>query len=136
MKILVVEDDSTTRRMVSSCVERAGHAAVCCSGGNLAWSILQDNPDTGLIITDILMPDLDGRELVQKVRADPKLATIPVVMISGTVRLSEIHQMLELGALRFLPKPVRLDELKKYVTSLIEERKATRSAQDASQQIR
>jgi len=127
MKILVVEDDLTTRLLVRSCVEKMGHAAICCSGGEIAWTVLKDNSDIGLVITDILMPDLDGRELVKRMRGEAAFSGMPVIMISGTVKLSEINQILNLGTARFLPKPVRVEELRQDVYSLLEEQRRARA---------
>ncbi len=132
MKILVVEDDLTTRLLVRSCVEKMGHAAICCSGGQMALTVLKDNPDIGLVVTDILMPDLDGRELVKTIRADSELSGMPVIMISGTVKLSEINQLLALGMSRFLAKPVRVEELRQDIFSLLEERKRARRDEAAA----
>lgn len=122
MRILIVEDDPVSRLLIERVVTVMGNSVIRASGGRLAWGIVKDNPDIDLIITDISMPDLDGREFVRLVRADKKIAHIPIIMISGVISLHEISHALELGASRFMAKPIKAEELKQYVFHFAEQR--------------
>lgn len=117
--VLLVEDDAITRKILARGVSSIGHSPVEASSGTLALDILKDNPEIRLLITDLLMPGLDGRELVRRVRNLPLHAEMPIIMVSGQVKLSEINEVLLLGASRFLPKPVNTQDLALYVEHLL-----------------
>lgn len=104
--ILVVDDDVTTLRILHAVLTAAGHSSVCATDGLRALTILEDNPSIALLVTDVLMPKLDGRELIATLRRDPNRADLPVIIMSATVTVSEIVKLLEEGASRFLAKPV------------------------------
>lgn len=118
-KILIVEDDLVSRKILVRCMENMGHIAIQASDGLRAFDILQDNPDIDLVITDLMMAKMDGKELVRILRSIEKFKTLPIVMVSGIVPLRDIIEILNLGASRFLPKPLDTEELKKYVIQLL-----------------
>jgi len=119
LKVLICDDDLITRKLLSRTVESLGHTAINASSGKKAWDILMDNSDISLLITDIAMPDLDGRELIKTIRGNESVAKLPIIIVSGVVGYNEIREILELGASRFMPKPLDLSELKKYIEALI-----------------
>ncbi len=104
--VLVVDDEKATRKTIGGILSRDGHQVVLASDGLRALHLLEDNPQIELMITDVIMPGLDGRELVAKVRENPKTASLPTLIMSATVKVSEIRALLEAGAGRFLAKPV------------------------------
>ncbi|MFH1139513.1 MAG: response regulator, partial [Pseudomonadota bacterium] len=114
-KILVVEDEAEIRQLLIELVENAGHSAFGAGNGLLGWNLLKDNADVTLVITDIRMPEHDGRELIAKIRADSGLADLPVIIISGAVGPKEISDLLSMGATAFLPKPIGPGELENYL---------------------
>lgn len=118
-KVLICEDSLTDRKIIASALEALGHFCVHCSDGKTAWKILQDNPDIALVITDILMPEMDGGQLIRAMRAHEQLARTPVIIISGVLRLDEIDHLLQLGASRFLPKPISSSELSEYAGRIL-----------------
>lgn len=119
MKVLIAEDEPSTRAVLAHTVERLGFPVIQASDGQRAWEILLDNPDIGLLVTDMMMPKLDGRSFIERVRKDPHLATMPVLVVSGVISLNQINDLLEQGASRFLPKPIDLMEFRRYVTALM-----------------
>ncbi len=118
-KILVAEDEKNTLDLFSTVIERMGHAVIKCRDGQVAWEILEANPDIQLVMCDIAMPRLDGRQLIQRIRAFPEFANLPVVAISGVIRARDIADLLEHGATCFLPKPVNVNELRETVSTYI-----------------
>ena len=114
-KILVVEDEAEIRQLLIELSENAGHSAFGARNGLHGWNLLKDNPDVALVITDIRMPEHDGRELIGKIRADPELVNLPVIIISGAVGPKEIADVLSMGATAFLPKPIGPGELEAYL---------------------
>ena len=118
-KIVIAEDDIVCRTLMSKVVEKMGHSAIQCSNGKRAWEIVTDNTDVAMLITDIVMPDMDGKELVNAIRDNETMKNMPIIIVSGVVSYSEIRSILELGASRFMPKPINSDELKNYVKNLL-----------------
>ena len=118
-KILIVEDELTTRKVIARTVSRLGHSSIEASNGFVAWQILNDNPDISLLITDMVMPDMDGWQLLEKLKADSRLTSLPVIIVSGYVKLHEINDILIAGASRFLPKPIDVHMLAEYIELLL-----------------
>ncbi len=105
-KILVVDDDPTPRLLVVRVLERSGYSCIESSNGRRALEVLQDNPSIRAVITDMVMPEVDGRELVSCMMNDPVLKKIPIIIMSGIVSAKSIKDLLRAGAERFIPKPV------------------------------
>lgn len=113
--ILIAEDDAAARKMVGGMVSSMGLVPILCRDGLRAWETFQDNPDIALVITDVQMPNMDGRQLIQQLRAVPERADLPVLIMSAVVGPREIADLLERGATAFLPKPVSYDDVSEYV---------------------
>ena len=74
-----------------------------------------DNQDIDLLITDFSMPEMDGRRLIQRIRNSSNLKQIPIIIVSGVVGPKEIADVLEAGATAFLPKPLKVKDIKEYI---------------------
>jgi CheY-like chemotaxis protein len=118
-KILIAEDDLTSRAILQRSVEELGHAVFCCRTGRQAWEALQVNQDIQMLITDVQMPEMDGRELIRNLRASSELKHLPVLIISGAVGPKAIADLLAQGATLFLPKPLDVEEVKTYVSRYV-----------------
>jgi CheY-like chemotaxis protein len=82
--ILIVDDHAETCRGLSRLLRHAGHASVCLNSGDAALAYLSHNPDLpDLVILDVMMPGIDGMEVLRRVRADPRTQEVPVVMFSA-----------------------------------------------------
>ena len=114
-KILVVEDDRVSRLIIVNSVNKQGHVTIQASDGQRAWTILEDNPDIDLIITDMMMPYLNGQELLARIRESSQYSAAPVIVISGVIGPKAISKVLKEGAGAFLPKPISTLELQEYV---------------------
>ena len=123
-KILIADDDLTSRTVLVQAVRSEGYSTIEASTGMRAWNILSDNSDIVGLITDMMMPDLSGENLIQLMRGTAQYKDTPIIMVSGVVPLADINHILELGASRFLPKPVNLGYLREYLAALFEEEKA------------
>lgn len=117
-KILVAEDDSTTRMLLLRTLEAMGHQILLSPDGRHALASLESNPGIGLLITDMVMPEMDGRALINAVRERGHKLTI--VIMSAVVGVREIADLLDHGASFFLPKPIKLSELREYVDRSVE----------------
>jgi DNA-binding response OmpR family regulator len=85
-KILVVDDDVDTLRLVGLMLQRQGYEIVAASSGRQALSMARsDDPD--LIILDVMMPDMDGYEVTRRLRSDQSTSTIPIIMFTAKTQL-------------------------------------------------
>jgi adenylate cyclase len=102
--ILIVDDDALNRRLLTKSLENDGHRATDVDNGFAALSALEsERPD--LVLLDIVMPGLDGIEVLERMKADADLRHIPVIMISGVDDTESVVRCLESGAEDILPKP-------------------------------
>jgi CheY-like chemotaxis protein len=117
--VLVADDDPGTRSVLAKILRARGLQVIMASDGLRARSILEDNPDIRLLITDVVMPGLDGRDLVASVRRDPRHADTAIIVMSAQVTVGEITRLLELGATRFIAKPVNERALYEEVDAIL-----------------
>lgn len=109
--ILIVEDIPYLLELMEVTLKYKGYQVITARNGEEAWGmILVDRPV--LILTDILMPKLDGFAFAHKLRNDPRTADLPIIFVSATYISKEDKDFaLSLGAVRFLEKPVEAEEL-------------------------
>jgi adenylate cyclase len=103
-RILVVDDDPLNRKLLAKSLERDGHEVHVAAGGAECLATLATTP-VDVVLLDILMPDLDGFQVLERIKDDPELRHIPVVMISGLEDIESVVRCIEMGAEDFLPKP-------------------------------
>ncbi|HVL50632.1 MAG TPA: response regulator [Actinomycetota bacterium] len=103
-KVLVVDDDPINRRLLQRSLEREGLTVEAAGDGGVALERLTESR-FDIVVLDILMPQVDGFEVLATMKADPKLRRIPVVVISGLDEMDSVVRCIELGADDFLAKP-------------------------------
>jgi CheY-like chemotaxis protein len=109
--ILVVEDIAAVRELIEVQLKLRGYSVATARDGYEALSLM-DSLKPAVVVTDILMPRMDGFALAHRLRADPRTAALPIIFLSATYVSAEDERFaLNLGAQRFLPKPVDADEL-------------------------
>lgn len=119
LSVLVVDDDLATRLAISDYLEALGYSVIAANNGQEALSLLvQYQPQ--LIVADILMPEMDGYELVRRIRQKPEFRLLPVIFLSARAKTEERIRGYELGCDIYLPKPFELEELGVVVRSLLE----------------
>lgn len=109
-RILFIDDDPLTLETLKRSVELFGHESVLASSGEQALSLAANQPPD-LIMTDMMLPDMDGLSLVGRLNDDPNLANIPVVVLSASPEVDAAELSLAAGAREFITKPVRLQNL-------------------------
>jgi CheY-like chemotaxis protein len=102
-RILVVEDDADSRFLLEYYVERAGGRALLAHDGHHAIALL-DSAEVDLILTDLMMPRVDGRALLEIVKQHPQLAPIPVIAV--TASSTDRQTLLVVGFAGHVQKPV------------------------------
>jgi CheY-like chemotaxis protein len=101
--ILVVDDDASVRGGLSRLLRASGFLVTCAAGGEAAlFRLGESTPD--LVLLDLSMPQIDGLEVLRRIRADARTADVPVVMLSATSDAAMRDRALNGGANDFLPK--------------------------------
>ena len=112
--VLIVDDETVLREVVGDVLRDEGYAAVLAADGREALDLLaSERPD--LVLMDVMMPGLDGREAYLAMRSHPDLPAVPVVMTSAAVGPDRLDPSIA----GYLPKPFDLDRLLDLVASLI-----------------
>ncbi|MEG3661902.1 response regulator [Celeribacter halophilus] len=118
-RILLVEDEDNIAIAIEVLLGRAGYDLVRVSRGDQALpNIRAQQPN--LVVLDVTLPGCSGYEVCQRLRSDPSLSHIPVLMMSARVSQAEQRKGLAMGADAFLTKPFAMDDLKGLVARLIE----------------
>ena len=106
MKLLVVDDSSTMRRIIKNTLQRLGFDDVLeAEHGVEAWQILERTPDINVLITDWNMPEMNGLDLVRKVRAEKKYENMPIIMVTTEGGKAEVITALKAGVNNYIVKP-------------------------------
>jgi two-component system chemotaxis response regulator CheY len=120
MKILVVDDSSTMRRIIVNTLGRLGYKDVVqAADGVEAWDALQNNPDIGVVITDWNMPNMNGLELVKKIRAEEKYIDVPIIMVTTEGGKAEVITALKAGVNNYIVKPFTPQVLKEKLQAVL-----------------
>jgi len=115
-KILIAEDDRISQKLAAKIVEELGHTAFVSPHGKHAYEALTASNDFDLLLTDIMMPEMDGQQLIQTMRGNQQFADFPIIIMSAVVGMNDISNLLKLGATLFLAKPLDRHELQNYIS--------------------
>jgi adenylate cyclase len=103
-KVLVVDDTEMNRDMLCSLLEADGHKSAVAENGRLALEILKAKP-FDLVLLDVMMPEMNGYQVLEHVKSDSSLRDIPVIVLSALDEIGSVVRCIELGAEDYLPKP-------------------------------
>jgi signal transduction histidine kinase/DNA-binding response OmpR family regulator len=137
-RALVVDDDVRVRAFLCAALQSAGWAVTQAGSGADALRLVASRPD--LVVLDVGLPDLSGREVCRRIKAAPETATVPILMLSGVyVDSADRSQALEDGSDAYLTKPVTTRELLATTRALLRTARAERMTvehQRAEQELR
>ena len=120
VSILVVDDEENAREGLSKILSKEGYSVETAANGKEAIDIIKDQ-SLDLVITDMRMPMMDGFEVLREIK---KLnETIGVIMVTAYGEVESYLEAINLGAFEYINKPVRVNELKRVITKVLEERK-------------
>lgn len=109
-RVLIVDDDPATLRMIEYIFDRADYEVYLAATGPEALS-KADEAKPDLVILDVMMPDVTGLEVCQRLRAQPALARLPIIMLSAKDQLEDKVNGFQAGADDYVAKPVEPQEL-------------------------
>jgi CheY-like chemotaxis protein len=109
-KILVADDEPPIVRLMEFILARHGHQMLTAVNGEQALAMVREHaPD--LVLLDIMMPRVDGYEVARTLRADPKLAQMPIIMLSAKAQEEDIQRGMEVGVDAYITKPFSPEHL-------------------------
>src|SRR3979490_655923 len=110
-KVLLVDDDAELVELMTKVLEEDGRFEVRVAGNGFDAGMMVKEYHPDLIVLDVMLPDINGKEVCQRVRSDPTLGDVRIICISGMVEEDKIAELLASGANEFLQKPFEGDQL-------------------------
>ncbi len=110
-KVLVVDDDVRNIFALSSVLERRGMTVLTAGTGREAITMVESTPDIGIVLMDIMMPEMDGYETMQVIRQNPSFRRLPMIALTAKAMKGDREKCLEAGASEYLAKPVNTEQL-------------------------
>ncbi len=128
--VLVVDDSADALSLINDALESAGMDVLVALEGKQALTIAQRiRPD--IVLLDAIMPNMDGFQTCQAMKADPRLASIPVIFMTGLSETADVVRGLEAGGVDYLTKPIEPSELLARMKVHLSNARLTNSAQSA-----
>lgn len=119
-KILIIEDDNFLQGLEAKKLSKEGYEILASSNSQEAFKILEGADKVDMILLDLLLPEVDGFTILQKVRENKNLANLPVIVFSNLSEEKDIDRAKKLGISEFMVKSnFTLDELTEKVRSII-----------------
>lgn len=108
---LVIEDNEHTSYLLSFMLERAGFHVDVVDNGRDAEQWIEDAPAAGIVLLDLMLPHVDGFQLLIRMRESPEWREVPIVVVSARTAEADVVRALDLGADDYVTKPFRPQEL-------------------------
>ena len=126
-RILIVDDDPDALTLIGLTLERRGYTVLRASGGTEALMMVEaERPH--LVLLDLMMPHMDGYEVCRRIKSDPHMSSIPIVMLTAKAQMASQVEGYRVGADDYVTKPVHPDDLASHIRTVLE-RARERSAQ-------
>ncbi len=109
--VLVVDDDVRNLFALTTVFERFNINVVTAESGKEAIQILTENAGIEMVLMDIMMPEMDGYETIQKIRREHKNSTLPIIAVTAKAMKGDRQKCIEAGASDYITKPVKIDQL-------------------------
>jgi CheY-like chemotaxis protein len=110
-KVLLVDDNARNIFALSSVLERRGMAVLTATTGSEAIDMLQSTPGVAICLMDIMMPEMDGYQTMEVIRANPAFRRLPIIALTAKAMKGDREKCLEAGASDYLAKPVNTEQL-------------------------
>ncbi len=110
MKVLIADDDPVSRRLLQSYLQKWGYEVVVAVNGADAWRLFEQG-EFPLVLSDWMMPEVDGRELIRRIRASPRPNYVYTILLTSRSQKEDLVEGMEAGADDFVGKPFLAEEL-------------------------
>jgi len=109
VSLLVVEDNTISQRMLEVMLQSNGYSVVTAKNGRQALERLAERDDVQMILTDLMMPEMDGLQLLEEIAKIPKWKAIPVIVLTSLSDADTVRRVMQLGCRNYLVKPLKED---------------------------
>lgn len=110
-KVLIVDDDEELVELMVDVFSRDGRFDIKSANNGFGAGMLVKEFRPDLVVLDVMLPDINGKEVCQRVRSDPSMKTVKIICISGMVEQDKIQDLMAAGANEFMNKPFSVDKL-------------------------
>jgi len=110
-RILLIEDEADIAVLARFALEDAGYDVQATDNGTSGLEILRGDPSIGLVILDLMLPGMNGYEVLETIKSDPVLSKVPVLIFSALVQEREVDMGYRLGAVGYIRKPFDADNM-------------------------
>lgn len=119
-RILIVDDDIRNVFALTHVLGRVGIRVKYAENGREGLEVLDRTPDVSLVLMDIMMPEMDGYEMIKAIRQAPRFADLPVIALTAKAMPGDREKAIESGANDYIPKPVDVDRLLTVICGLLD----------------
>ncbi|MFE0374153.1 ATP-binding protein, partial [Streptomyces inhibens] len=119
-RILIVDDDIRNVFALTHVLGRVGISVKYAENGREGLEVLDRTPDVSLVLMDIMMPEMDGYEMIKAIRQAPRFAELPVIALTAKAMPGDREKAIESGANDYIPKPVNVDRLLSVICQLLD----------------
>jgi len=119
-EILIIDDDSKNIFALSAVLKSKKYPCVSAMSADQGLKILSANKNIGVVLMDMMMPEMDGYEAIGKMKSDEELKNIPVIAVTAQAMVGDREKCLKAGANGYISKPVNVDELLRLLNKLIQ----------------
>ena len=109
--VLLVDDDARNIFALSSVLERRGMRVLTATTGREAIDLIESRPGVAIVLMDIMMPEMDGYQTIQAIRANPAFRRLPIIALTAKAMVGDREKCLDAGASDYLAKPVNTEQL-------------------------
>ena len=110
-EILIIDDDSKNIFALSAVLKARKYSCLSALSAKEGLALMDQNPNIGAVLMDMMMPEMDGYEAIVRMKADENLKNIPVIAVTAQAMTGDREKCLEAGADGYISKPVNVDEL-------------------------
>ena len=133
-RVLVVDDDEDSRRLLAHLLERKGYSVVLADGGPAAISTLEKT-EVDVVVLDVMMPVMDGFAVCRELKKSQTTASVPVILLTARDDMETRATGMKLGVSDFLEKPVNKEELYVRIRTQLEGRQRARELEKAQKRV-
>jgi two-component system cell cycle response regulator DivK len=110
-KILIIDDDSRNIFALTAVLKAKKYTCLSASSALKGFEVLANNSDVGVVLMDMMMPDMDGYQAINQMQNHPKMQNIPVIAVTAQAMVGDRERCINAGAVGYISKPVNVDEL-------------------------
>ena len=117
--ILIIDDDARNIFALKAVLKSKGYNVLSSINAEDTLTLLNNNADIGVLLLDMMMPDIDGYEVLGLLRTHPRFATLPVIAVTAQAMPGDKEKCLEAGANQYVSKPINTDLLLNYLNKYL-----------------